>query len=53
MDINDKVKILPFSCEGFILGIYTSNAPTKYLVRYFMDGDIKEEYYYGFEIIKY
>ncbi len=50
MNLNDNVKILPFDIKGVIIGIYLSNAPTEFRVRYFMDSSIKEEYFHGNEL---
>lgn len=52
-NINDKVKIIPFEgIKGRIIGIYLSNAPAEYRVRYFLDSDIKEEYFHPDELEK-
>lgn len=51
LNLDDEVKIIPFEgIKGIIIGIYLSNAPFKYYVRYFMDSKISEEYFYEDEL---
>ena len=50
-NVNDAVKIIPFEgVKGRIIGIYSSNVPIEYRVRYFMDCEIKQEYFLFHEL---
>jgi hypothetical protein len=50
--IGDKVKILPFSCEGIVLAIFITKNGTEYQIRYYMDSKVLQEYFFESELKK-
>ena len=45
------IKIIPFDCEGVIIGIFLGRTyGIQYKVRYYLDGEQFEKYFFEFEV---
>lgn len=48
--LNDHVRIKPLETAGRIIGLYLCEDGAQYRVRYFYDGSVRTEYFFGDEI---
>lgn len=48
----DNVFIVPLSLYGVCIGVYHSIGNIEYKIRYILNEEIKECYFYGFELSK-
>lgn len=50
LNISDDVILLPFRCEGRIVGMYLSATEAQFKVRYYLDSEVREEFFYEYEL---